>query len=254
MDMQERINQYWSMRADEFGEARYTDMQGIKREKWAELIAEHLPDRKPVRALDLGTGGGFFAFILNDLGCQVHAVDYSEQMLKNARENAEKLNCQNIAFMQMDAQDLQFADESFDFIFSRNVTWTLPDPARAYREMVRVLKPEGILMNADANYAASFAGMDEEMLKKQAEHANPKYEHPAFGMEMLKERNDIAMSLSIAGEDRPFWDLKILAEYGMRQFWFDLDVNADIFGFPSFSGHSAEFVLCARKITAVNRQ
>ena len=40
----------------------------------------------------------------------------------------------------MDAQALEFEDESFDVIISRNLTWNLPHPEMAYKEWLRVLK------------------------------------------------------------------------------------------------------------------
>lgn len=251
MEIQERINAYWSKRADEFGDARYTDMQSKKREDWTKLIEKHLPERRPIRALDLGTGAGFFSFILHDLGCQVTGIDYSEEMLKNAHRNAESLGYGDICFKQMDAQDLQFEDESFDFIYTRNVTWTLPDPAKAYREMLRVLAPGGRLMNADANYSAGFKIMDEKgWTEKAAEHANTQYTHPAGSLEMLRERNELAASLYIAEESRPIWDLQLLMANGVERFWLDLDVNANIFGHDTpkaVKKLSPEFVLVAEK-------
>ena len=54
----------------------------------------------------------------------------------------------------MDAENPDFPDGTFDVIVSRNLTWTLPDAARAYKEWIRVLKTGGILINADANYGA----------------------------------------------------------------------------------------------------
>lgn len=251
MEIQERINAYWSKRADEFGDARYTDMQSKKREDWSKLIAQHLPERRLIRALDLGTGAGFFSFVMRDLGCQVTSIDYSEEMLKNARRNAERLGYDDMTFLQMDAQDLQFEDESFDFIYTRNVTWTLPDPAKAYREMLRVLAPGGKLMNSDANYSAGFKIMDEKgWTEKAAEHANTQYTHPAESLEMLRERNEFAASLYIAEESRPIWDLRLLMANGVERFWLDLDVNSNIFGMnaPKTSLKlSPEFVLVAEK-------
>ena len=64
MEIQERINEYWSKRADEFGDNRYTDMQGAKHANWKKLIGSFLPEKENIRALDLGTGAGFFSFIL----------------------------------------------------------------------------------------------------------------------------------------------------------------------------------------------
>lgn len=249
--MQERINAYWSKRADEFGDARYTDMQGQKRKDWSTLIGKVLPEKHPIRSLDLGTGAGFFSFILSDLGCEVIGVDYSEEMLKNARKNAEKLSYPAIQFRKMDAQDLQFADNSFDFIFTRNVTWTLPDPAKAYSEMVRVLAPGGRLMNADANYAQAFKKFDESgATEKMAVNTYGGYENPARSLSMLRERNDIAKSLYIAEESRPLWDIRLLMELGIEKISFDLDVNVNHFGYQRSTAReniSPEFIVIAEK-------
>ena len=127
---------------------------------WTEQIKRALPDKKRIRALDLGTGAGFFSIILHDLNCEVVGIDYSQEMISHAIMNSEKLNCNDIWFLRMDAQALEFPDESFDFIFTRNVTWTLPDPEKAYLEMIRVLAPGGRLMNCEANYGAAFLEAD----------------------------------------------------------------------------------------------
>ena len=47
---------------------------------------------------------------------------------------------------------LRFADNTFDMIVSRNVTWNLEHPDRAYYEWMRVLKPGGVLLNFDASW------------------------------------------------------------------------------------------------------
>ena len=252
MEIREQINEYWSKRADEFGDARYTDMQGEKHEKWKALIKSFLPEKKEIRALDLGTGAGFFSFILSELGCRVIGIDYSEDMLRNARANAEKLGFKDIEFLRMDAQALEFADESFDFIFTRNVTWTLPDPEKAYKEMMRVLAPGGRLMNADANYAAGFKVMDETgQTERFASRGESKYEHPANSLYMLKERNRLARSLYIAEEYRPVWDLKVMLAGGLERIWIEFDVNRNIFGIqmpPDVPRHSPEFVVVGEKI------
>ena len=147
MEMQLRINEYWSKRSDEFADARYQDLHSRKKEEWLSVIRTWLPDKKEIRALDLGTGAGFFAFLMQELGCTVTGIDYSQAMVDNAKKVMEKLGREGIVFRQMDAQKLEFKEESFDFIFSRNVTWTLPDPKQAYSEMYRVLAPVGCILN-----------------------------------------------------------------------------------------------------------
>lgn len=258
MEIIERINNYWSKRADEFGDARYADMQNEKRGHWLSLIKKNLPEKEHIRALDLGTGAGYFSFLLKELGCEVTAIDYSEEMLKNAQRNCERLDIHDILYRRMDAQNLDFPDESFDFIFTRNVTWTLPDPAKAYAEMVRVLAPGGRIVNCDANYAAGFRKMDEtgetEVMSKEAEEqyklAGKTYSFPAQGLEMIRERNDLANTLYIAFENRPVWDVNILLANGIGKITVITDINTNLFGYPK-SGETGllagEFAVIAEK-------
>ena len=56
---------------------------------------------------------------------------------------ALKVSC---TFKVMDGEKLDFKSGSFDVVISRNLTWTLPDAAGAYREWIRVLRPGGILL------------------------------------------------------------------------------------------------------------
>ena len=91
-------------------------------------------EKDQVKILDIGTGPGFFAILLAEEGYQVTAVDYTEQMLQEAKSNAADLADQ-ISFKRMDAQNLEFPKETFDYIVTRNVTWNLEHPKRAYREM-----------------------------------------------------------------------------------------------------------------------
>ena len=187
--------------------------------------------------MDLGTGAGFFAFLMQELGCTVTGIDYSQAMVDNAKKVMEKLGREGIVFRQMDAQKLEFKAESFDFIFSRNVTWTLPDPKQAYSEMYRVLAPGGCILNFDANYGQAFKKQDlEGLTEKQAVLADSSYENPARSIEMLRERNEIAAELSICDEKRPFWDIQVLASLGMKKITVDLAAETHFFGGQPVSG------------------
>ncbi|AIQ11308.1 class I SAM-dependent methyltransferase [Paenibacillus durus] len=213
--MQERINNYWTDRADDFSELRLHDFNSGLRGKYTEVIKEHLPKLDSPRVLDLGTGAGFFSFIMTDLGCSVTGIDYSSAMLEKAEANAANLGYTGIVFRQMDAQDLLFPDESFDFIITRNVTWTLPDPYKAYSEMCRVLAPGGGVLNFDANYGQTF---------KEADEKGEQLCHPTQTAEQLRERNAIAKSLYICEKTRPQWDAEVLLSLGMNYIEMDLDI------------------------------
>ena len=231
MDLMERINAYWSQRAEEFSDNRRKDLNGDLRWIWTDILKAYLPDKPGVRALDLGTGAGFFAFQLADLGCEVTGIDYSEQMIAHAIQNGKELGYEGVRFLQMDAQHLAFEDESFDFIFTRNVTWTLPDPEKAYAEMCRVLSPGGRLLNGDANYGAGFREADRTGLteKLHAEITDSKYAHPAKGLSMIRERNAIADQLYVSDQRRPQWDVDVLLRHGMSHITIDMEAAKRVY-------------------------
>ncbi|WP_179030600.1 class I SAM-dependent methyltransferase [Paenibacillus kribbensis] len=245
--MQERINDYWTERADEFSGLRMHDFEGGLRQIYTKIIQEHMPASRPLKVLDLGTGAGFFAFIMRDLDCEVTGIDYSHAMLMNAESNARNLGYTGITLRQMDAQQLDFPDASFNFIITRNVTWTLPDPQKAYSEMYRVLAPGGTLLNFDANYGQAF---------KQADERGEKPSHPTQTQQQLRERNAIAKSLYICKKKRPQWDVEVLLSLGMKQIVLDLDIEKRIYDEKNklidystvwTSSTSPLFMVCARK-------
>ena len=111
----------------------------------------------------------------------------------------EKFDAQ---FLVMDAQNLAFADASFDIVIARNVTWTLPDVPRAYREWLRVLKKGGNLINIDGNYGASSM--------TDTSHLPQHHAHYQLSQETLTECERIQRSLAISSEVRPQWDVQYL--------------------------------------------
>ena len=85
---------YWTNRAPGYSEVNKEELAGEQRRVWglvlAENILKHCPGRKPedIKVLDVGTGPGFFAIILAEMGFSVTAVDYTARMLAEARHNA----------------------------------------------------------------------------------------------------------------------------------------------------------------------
>ncbi len=67
-------------------------------------------------------------------------------MFERARKKLGKLNPVDISLKRADAQELPFADESFDTVTGTLVFCTIPDPAKALDEAMRVLKPGGKLL------------------------------------------------------------------------------------------------------------
>jgi len=108
-------------------------------------IIRLLHPEKEAMVLDIAAGTGepglTIAAMLN--GGKVIITDLAEDMLKIARENAEKRGIKNIETVACDVCELPFADNSFDAISCRFGFMFFPDMLLAAKEMVRVLKPGG---------------------------------------------------------------------------------------------------------------
>ena len=152
-DRKEKIAGYWTKRSSDFKEQRREELHSPLTKRWMEEIDKYLPEKEHLRILDVGCGAGFFSILLAKRGHQVTGIDLTPDMILHARELAkeEQADCE---FQVMDAENPEYDDDTFDFVISRNLTWTLPDAQKAYKEWMRVLKPGGVLLNFDANYGA----------------------------------------------------------------------------------------------------
>lgn len=140
------ISKYWDWRSRTYGLDQDRSIQVA--DKWKSVMTELAETGHGRRALDIGTGTGQFAFYLAEQGFEVDGVDLSEKMIAWAREKAHQSNLE-IDFRTGDAEHLDFEDNTFDIVVSRNLLWTLPDPARAIQEWHRVLKPDGRIIVSD---------------------------------------------------------------------------------------------------------
>ena len=153
-EIKERITDYWTRRAPAFRQQRLRELESDKAERWIAEFKRYIPDREHLRVLDLGTGTGFFAFLLTHLGHSVVGIDLTEEMIREARECAEELHL-NAEFFVMDAELPVFPPSSFDVLVTRNLTWTLPHLEQAYRAWYELLVPGGVLINFDADYGGA---------------------------------------------------------------------------------------------------
>lgn len=75
---------------------------------------------------------------------RVTAVDFSEEMMKRARDRARKLDSP-VDLRIMDVESLEFDPNTFDAVIATFVFCSVPDPLKGLIEVKRVLKPEGRL-------------------------------------------------------------------------------------------------------------
>ncbi len=239
--LEERVRKYWTKRSRDFGKVRKNELENDMGKRWLEEITAMLPKDKNLRILDVGTGTGFFAMLLTKEGYQVEGVDLTPAMIEEARDLAEKSGL-SITFKEMDAQKLAYEDESFDVVLSRNLTWTLPDPKKAYGEWYRVLKKGGLLLNFDANYAANVRSHSEENAKVAPDSP---YGHIGMTKALQQENDEITLAFDI-GSVRPSWDEAVLDEIGFSEVWSDAMVGKRILGEMDLT-HAPLFGVFARK-------
>ncbi|MCR4435089.1 MAG: methyltransferase domain-containing protein [Clostridiales bacterium] len=150
-EVKEKIASSWNSHAKEY-DLQYA--HGLKssreEEEWKRALEKIIgADRKKV--LDVGTGTGFIAILLAEMGHVVKGVDISEGMMEEARTKAEGKNL-SIRFEYGDAENLGEPDDAYDVVINRHLLWTLQYPEKAVREWIRVLKPGGKLVVIDGDW------------------------------------------------------------------------------------------------------
>ncbi len=122
-----------------------------KKEKYLNSFEQNkflplLGDLKSKKVLDVGAGTGRLSVLLSKSGAQVTALDVSEQMLKVLKNKDKKIET-TIG----DAENLPFADSTFDIVTAAFLIVHLRDPKTFFDEACRVLKDGGILAVSNIN-------------------------------------------------------------------------------------------------------
>jgi len=112
-------------------------------------VAGHLARYAGVKGgqavLDVGTGTGVVAITARRIGAKVTGLDLTPALLAQARESATLAGHDDIAWHEGDAEAMPFPDASFDVVLSQFGHMFAPRPEVALSEMLRVLKPGGII-------------------------------------------------------------------------------------------------------------
>jgi arsenite methyltransferase len=104
------------------------------------------------RVLDLGSGAGTDSLVASQMvGEEGHVtgIDMTAAMLAKARAAAAEIGATNVDFVEGEAEQLPFADGSFDVVISNGVIDLIPDKDAVFSELHRVLVPGGRMQIAD---------------------------------------------------------------------------------------------------------
>ncbi|MHA1959567.1 MAG: class I SAM-dependent methyltransferase [Candidatus Thorarchaeota archaeon] len=120
-------------------------------------LAESIGIREGARVLDVGTGGGSTLFpALEMVGTEGHVtgIDKNDDRVKTVTAEIERCDIKNAQVLQMDGSQMEFEDDSFDFVIAGFMGWsgTFDFVTCEFRErdlvmgdIYRVLKPDGIV-------------------------------------------------------------------------------------------------------------
>lgn len=222
---------YWLQRAAGYSEVNKEELSGVQRNTWTSFLSKEIstafPGRQPsdISIIDIGAGPGFISIILAEAGYRVTAFDFAETMLAEAKENAGDI-AEQIQFVQGDAMELPFNDCSFDVVISRNLTWNLPDPSKAYQQWSRVIKPGGLMMVFDANW---YRYLIDEEKRAAFDEDRQNVAEEGYGDYNIGDNFDkmeiIAGQMPLTAKLRPQWDLDYLRGLNVGQVTVQEDVG-----------------------------
>ena len=92
--------------------------------------------------IEVGVGTGLSLPLYPD-SCRVVGIDITRNMLKKAQEKKERFGFRHVSLLEMDAENLTFADNSFDHAIVPFIVSVVPDPVRMMSEIKRITKHNG---------------------------------------------------------------------------------------------------------------
>lgn len=178
-DSLERDERFWDRIADFYD--RLVEKEYAKEYKRFRKIFFKYVKRKH-KVLDVATGTGDIAFVLAKRSKDVTGVDISSDMITQAKAKVAK----NPKFLVHDAHDLGLRRGGFDLVTCCNGLLVMKDPAKALKEMRRVLKNGGKLVTITHSYADASFGHRMHLFRMFIKLGKPPHWHSFKGKALRK--------------------------------------------------------------------
>jgi demethylmenaquinone methyltransferase/2-methoxy-6-polyprenyl-1,4-benzoquinol methylase len=114
--------------------------------RWRDAVVAKVHAGPGDRVLDVATGTAGVALALRTAtGAEITGIDLNARMLEGARQKLARKSESGVRLVQGRAEDLPFADDSFDAVTFTYLLRYVKDPAATLAELARVVKPGGVL-------------------------------------------------------------------------------------------------------------
>ncbi len=188
--------------------ARYYDFVfGAVFHPGRQTAIEHLHCRPGDRILEVGVGTGLSLGMYPD-HVKVTGIDLSGEMLARAKDKVAAEGLKQVeALEQMDALNMEFADNSFDKVVAMYVATVVPDVEKLVNEIRRVCKPGGtiIFLNHFQN-KNSLIRKGEALIQPLAKYLGF---HPDFPMEDFLRRTGFEVTVAIPVNALDYWTVLV---------------------------------------------
>jgi len=142
---------------------KYTyDPESVRKRGWErcnEVIKELPGNVNGLKALEIGALDAMVSYFLNEKGVETHAIDITDSHF------SEKVTGAGVECRVMSATDLDYTENIFDLVFSFNAFEHIDDPAKAFSEAIRAVKPGGfIYLNFGPLWSSPFGAHGHEAI------------------------------------------------------------------------------------------
>ena len=215
--VQQQTIEFWDARSRGYGISTKKELD-MDSNVLRNIMRNQMSINRKLKVVDMGTGAGLAAITMARLGHDVTAIDASEKMLEQARQNALAAHV-DINFILADVINPPLLKHSFDMVVAKSVIWNLTDPMAAYSSWIELLKPGGTLVVIDGNW---YLDEFDDDFRKRRQYIDMKYgrdnclhAHTNVDNVDLEIIRRLSAYFPASRERRPAWDVDAFLGLGL---------------------------------------